>query len=249
MADLYLCGLVAFPQAYCKLDSNRISIKYASSLGRWSQGEMQSKFESAFQVWARHADLVLLSERAGITIEAQTCRIDGPSNTLAWSELGCSRMTRVRQCYDTDERWVDSDRAGTGEIDIISVLIHELGHALGLPHTNERGNIMYPAYSGPQRELGPWDIKEIQRRYGKPQPKPPGPGGGGDGMDILQILCKFGVPILQAICASLPPRRESGREGHGHHCSHCESEELRQIAEVLERASDYLYREASRLRH
>jgi hypothetical protein len=52
---------------------------------------------------------------------------------------------------------------------------HESGHALGLPHSPDLGNVMYPYVSG-DGELGPWDIAQIQARYGQPQsPTAPGP--------------------------------------------------------------------------
>lgn len=52
---------------------------------------------------------------------------------------------------------------------------HESGHALGLPHAPDLGNVMYPYLSG-DGELGPWDIAQIQARYGQAsQPDAPEP--------------------------------------------------------------------------
>jgi hypothetical protein len=239
--EIEFCAVKYFPQTVCKFPTNRVRLIYESGLGQWSQAEMQRKMELAASVWARYANLQFSPVAGEAVIRSKSCRIDGPTNTLAWSTLPCGGENTAQQCYDQDERWVDDPNAGPGQIDIVSVLIHELGHALGLPHVNERGNIMYPAYTGPMRDLGPWDREQIIRRYGQAGPAPPIPPGGPDAMDIIKLLCQFGLPILSAICAAFPPRPGSGeREGTPHHSSECEcrrvlAEALRDLARSLER--------------
>lgn len=45
-----------------------------------------------------------------------------------------------------------------------TVLLHEMLHALGIPHINDRSSIMFPSYQG-VRGLGELDILELQKRY------------------------------------------------------------------------------------
>ena len=54
------------------------------------------------------------------------------------------------------------------------VLLHELGHALGMGHAGQgSANHMAPHYSPTQKEFGKWDVKESQLRYGKATATPP----------------------------------------------------------------------------
>lgn len=56
-------------------------------------------------------------------------------------------------------------KTGKGIV-LVSVAMHESGHALGLGHTKVKGSIMYPYYHG-QTTLAQIDIENIQKLYGK----------------------------------------------------------------------------------
>ena len=66
--------------------------------------------------------------------------------------------------FDDDESW-SSD--GTG-IDLETVALHEIGHLLGIMHSNDTTAIMYAFYSSINRSLAIDDIAAIHALYGEP---------------------------------------------------------------------------------
>lgn len=52
------------------------------------------------------------------------------------------------------------------DIDFGTVIMHELGHSLGLDHPTDAGSIMYETYQGVRRSLAPGDIQGIQSLFG-----------------------------------------------------------------------------------
>lgn len=77
--------------------------------------------------------------------------------------------------YDSAETWVTTGAAigaTSATIDLQSILLHELGHSLGLSHTDVAGAgagapVMQPYYWGELRDLHPDDIDGIQSLYGR----------------------------------------------------------------------------------
>lgn len=68
--------------------------------------------------------------------------------------------------FDDSESWSVNVQSGSSQpIDLVTVAIHELGHSLGLKHSNVLGAIMYPTYYGSLRTLSSDDIQGIQTLY------------------------------------------------------------------------------------
>jgi hypothetical protein len=66
--------------------------------------------------------------------------------------------------FDEAETW--SVNLPPSGIDLPTVALHELGHGLGLAHSNVPSAVMYAYYGGPRRELTDDDIQGIQSIYG-----------------------------------------------------------------------------------
>lgn len=74
---------------------------------------------------------------------------------------------------NVEKTWVDDpfDLPGDGIYDLHTVLLHEVGHALGLAHSDVPGAVMAPTYAGAKRALAADDIEGITYIYG-PVPEP-----------------------------------------------------------------------------
>jgi hypothetical protein len=68
---------------------------------------------------------------------------------------------------DGDEAW-SIDTPASGSADLVTQLVHELGHVLGLDHSRDQAAIMYPTFRNGEvkRALGASDIDAIQLLYG-----------------------------------------------------------------------------------
>jgi predicted Zn-dependent protease len=67
---------------------------------------------------------------------------------------------------DRNENWMDAYKSKSSNgIDLFAVILHELGHVLGLKHTDVKDAVMYPYYSKSKRELRDDDIQGLRYIY------------------------------------------------------------------------------------
>jgi hypothetical protein len=174
--DSDFCGVSAgFMGPSCKWPHRRITWRQALGLPGLTAQQLQQGFAEGIAPWAEVADIEFVHLPAGtVNIEAVDHAKDGPDGVLADSMLPCNFTASMtaNQRYDSTDRW-PYER-------YVKVVRHEVGHALGISHISQRGNIMFPSLDMGVARLGPQDIAEITGRYGKrvgpvPVPPPPGP--------------------------------------------------------------------------
>lgn len=129
---------------------------------------------AAFALWADETPLTFTevadSAQADIVIgwaegeHGDGDSFDGPGDVLAHASYPNPYKERqVFLHFDDSERWVNSE---TQNVDLLTVAAHEIGHTLGLDHSNDPNALMYPSYTEPRRFLGQDDIAGVQSLYG-----------------------------------------------------------------------------------
>jgi Matrixin len=151
----------------CKWPTSKVTWSVLQSLAGVQMVECATE---AFARWAAVSGLtpVYSPNDQGAMIVIGTRKIDGALGVLAESELPCGNVTQCRQWYDLSEAWSRFDGSSNGaQIDIVRVMCHELGHALGMNHIGT-GNLLAPIYSQTVNKPQAGDIAEMQARYGPP---------------------------------------------------------------------------------
>jgi len=170
-------GLAEYVLSGGKWPLYNITYKFVNGTADLAGDTERNIVRQAFDVWAAVTDLefteVTGSSDADILLSWVTgdhgdgSPFDGPGHVLAHAFFpppinphpGIAGDTH----FDDAETWSDTGTGGT--IDLLSVAIHELGHALGLRHTSDSNAIMYPTYRGPNHTLGSDDIAGIRKIY------------------------------------------------------------------------------------
>jgi hypothetical protein len=141
--------------------------------------------EAAFNVWSQHSNLTFYHDQTNPDIlisnkylkhtidrGANICpnNFDGKGSILAHAFYPISSNSSVEIHIDGDETWhynittvLDANKTS-----LFEVLIHEIGHAIGLTHSNDSKSIMFKHYNGNLTDLSSDDIERIQRLYGPP---------------------------------------------------------------------------------
>ena len=165
-----------------KLD---ITYVFVNGTGQLDGDVERDLVRRAFALWAEQTALTfteVTDNNADIVIgwaegdHGDGDPFDGPGDVLAHASFpNPYDNSQVFLHFDDDERWVDSE---TRNVDLLTVAAHEIGHTLGLAHSNDPDALMFPSYSGPRRFLGDDDIAGVQSLYGvasAPQPAPEAP--------------------------------------------------------------------------
>ena len=133
------------------------------------------QFSMAFDSWSQVTPLTFEQVESGeeydiiITVSGRKKENFGRlGGVLAWAQLPPSKNFDgiLVSKFDTAENWVLPEFSNEGTV-LLSVAAHEIGHLLGLDHSNDPNSLMFP-YINNALEPKEDDIRKIQRLYGNP---------------------------------------------------------------------------------
>ncbi len=128
--------------------------------------------DRAFALWADASKLTFTSVTTGADLNisfeegdhGDDFPFDGLGSNLGHAFFPGSGMPgEVHLC--ATENWVIGE-AAESEIDLFAVLVHEIGHGLGVEHSLNATAVMLPSYMGTIDALAEDDIDSIQKLYG-----------------------------------------------------------------------------------
>ncbi|XP_014772704.1 72 kDa type IV collagenase, partial [Octopus bimaculoides] len=133
-----------------------------------SQDQQRSEFKRAFDEWARHTQLSFteVSGTADLKINfykkahGDGSDFDDKNGVLAHAFY----PTDGRIHFDDDEEWGVN---ASSKKDLYGVMLHEIGHSLGIKHSDISNAVMFPMYSGYIKDLRLHadDVAAIQESY------------------------------------------------------------------------------------
>ncbi|XP_071965059.1 macrophage metalloelastase-like isoform X2 [Antedon mediterranea] len=151
-------------------------ISYTSDLSKKTVDKIIKK---AFNMWSAVTPLTFtLVDNTDADIRISFAKykhqdqweFDGKGGTLAHAFGPGSNTHGINGDLDFDDSETFTDKGYSGT-DLLFTAVHELGHSLGLSHSEVVGAIMYPWYPGyiKNLQLHPDDIAGIQAIYGTPE--------------------------------------------------------------------------------
>lgn len=164
----------------CRYQRNDLTFAFMNGTSDLAGGREQEIVRQAFQAWEGVANLRFsevqpnhnpdfrIGWRSGNHGDGDG--FDGAGNVLAHAFFPppCGGPNAGDMHFDEAETWID-DPTGNGIL-LLQVAIHEIGHLLGLSHSQDQSAIMFAFYSPDRVNLAQDDIDGIATLYGAPSP-------------------------------------------------------------------------------
>ncbi len=149
-----------------------------------SDAQFLSVIRAAFDAWEQvtNIDFVEVSDSSNVDIRLGYGDIDGSSGTLGvayYSWNGSNELTQSFIEFDSAENWNLNIGGGGPGISAYIVALHEIGHAIGIGHSDDGGAVMAAFLNNSLTGLTQDDIDAAQAIYGSLAAGGGGGGGGG----------------------------------------------------------------------
>ena len=166
-----------FPTRWRKTD---ITFGFGATTPDLAMSEIRTAVLSAFALWSAVTPLRFTEAASGTTPDILIQFVTGDHGHSGVFDSAFGTLAHAfpppffpggttTVCFDDAETWrtTFSVTGWSFDFDLVTVAAHEIGHALGLDHSDVRGSIMWPTippgYGA--RQLGPDDIRGIQSLY------------------------------------------------------------------------------------
>lgn len=162
--------------------------KWKKSVIKWryvfANPELHALARAAFDAWSRKTNLIFMHDLDNPDIVIMNTRLthkkfikkglcsasfSGKGGALAHADYPNKDGQAVEIHIDQDEDFYYelNNRTGDDKVNLYKVLLHEIGHALGISHSLNQNAIMYAQYmNGYELDLDEDDVLAIQSLYG-----------------------------------------------------------------------------------
>ena len=151
--------------------TENISGQFADFDSFIDESSFQDDIVAAFGSWEDIANIrfSLVPDTSSVDIRLGWANIDGPGNILGDTSIPSSGpLNDVIIRFDRNEDWITGGVSGAPEtINFNIVALHEIGHAIGIDHSNEASALMSSSYNPNVVSIQDDDVAALQAIYGE----------------------------------------------------------------------------------
>ncbi|XP_062535381.1 matrix metalloproteinase-19-like [Armigeres subalbatus] len=160
------CGVAELNAVDDKWTKQSLTFRISSYPGSITNGEARRLITQAFNEWTKHVPLSISEVMQGEADIYVSDEQENHQNRLGSDCRFTSNATLAHAFYpQVGDIHYNSGRSYTQD-EFFSTTIHEIGHSLGLDHTNSKTSIMFPFHIRYHTEIPPEDRRALQALYG-----------------------------------------------------------------------------------